>query len=140
MQFSNFKKLHNVFYFVIGYMIHEAAVWSNIHQQWFFLPRRASPDAYNDKEDEKKATNLLLRANEDFSQVTLTTAGPLNPTHGFSSFKFVPDTMDSVIVALKSEENEGRIASFITVFTITGDIWFHETEIGPYKFEGIEFI
>lgn len=123
-----------------GYMIHEASVWSDVHQQWFFLPRRASPNIYNDKEDEKKGTNLLLRANEDFSQTTLSTVGPLKPTHGFSSFKFVPDTMDSVIVALKSEENEGHIATFITVFTITGDIWFPETEIGAYKFEGIEFI
>lgn len=121
-------------------MIHEAAAWSDIHQQWFFMPRRASPVTYNDKDDEKKGTNLLLRANEDFSEVHLTKVGPLLPTHGFSSLKFVPDTMDSVIVALKSEENEGRIASFITVFSITGEIWLPETEIGDYKFEGIEFI
>lgn len=121
-------------------MIHEASVWSDVHQQWFFLPRRASPNTYNDKEDEKKGTNLLLRANEDFSQVFLSTIGPLKPTHGFSSFKFVPDTKDSVIIALKSEENEGHIATFITVFTITGDIWYPETEIGAYKFEGIEFV
>lgn len=25
-----------------GYMIHESAVWSDIHQKWFFLPRRCS--------------------------------------------------------------------------------------------------
>lgn len=123
-----------------GYMIHEAAVWSDVHQQWFFLPRRASEKSYNDKEDEKKGTNFLLRANEDFSEVTLNTVGPVIPTHGFSSFKFVPDTHDSVIVALKSEENDGRVATFITVFTITGEVWFPETEIGAYKFEGIEFI
>ncbi|XP_054717622.1 soluble calcium-activated nucleotidase 1-like [Uloborus diversus] len=123
-----------------GYMIHEAVVWSEVHKEWFFLPRRASAQAYNDKEDEKKGTNMLLRSNEDFTQITLTNIGPLVPTHGFSTFKFVPDTLDSVVIALKSEENEGHIATFVTIFTITGDIWMPETEIGSYKFEGIEFI
>lgn len=123
-----------------GYMIHEAAVWSDVHQQWFFLPRRASFITYNDKDDEKKGTNMLLKASEDFTQLSVTNVGPLIPTHGFSSFKFVPDTSDSVVVALKTEENEGHIATFITVFTITGEIWLPEKEIGSYKFEGIEFI
>lgn len=121
-------------------MIHEAAVWSEVHQQWFFLPRRASYKTYNDKEDEKKGTNILLKANEDFTKITMTNIGPKIPTHGFSSFKFVPETADSIIVALKTEENENHIATFITVFTITGEIWMPETEIGSYKFEGIEFI
>lgn len=123
-----------------GYMIHEAVIWSPVHKEWFFLPRRASTKAYNDKDDEKKGTNYLLRANEDFSQITLSAVGPLIPTHGFSSFKFVPGTADSVIVALKSEENDGHISTFLTVFTITGEIWLPETDIGTYKYEGIEFI
>lgn len=25
-----------------GYIIHESASWSDVHQKWFFLPRRAS--------------------------------------------------------------------------------------------------
>ncbi|GIX85701.1 soluble calcium-activated nucleotidase 1 [Caerostris extrusa] len=123
-----------------GYMIHEATVWSDVHQEWFFLPRRASFITYNDKDDEKKGTNILLKANEDFTEIQATNVGPLIPTHGFSTFKFVPDTSDSVIIALKTEENEGHIATFITVFTITGEIWLPEKEIGLYKFEGIEFI
>lgn len=123
-----------------GYMIHEAGIWSDLHQKWYFLPRRSSTTSYDDKEDEKKGTNILLQANEDFTQISLSTVGPHIPTHGFSSFKFVPGTSDSVIVALKTEENEGHIATFITVFTITGEIWMTETEISKYKFEGIEFI
>jgi len=27
-----------------GYIIHESACWSDIHQKWFFLPRRASKE------------------------------------------------------------------------------------------------
>ena len=41
-------------------------------------------------------------------------------SHGFSSFKFIPGTQDKVIVALKSEELEGKIATYIMVFNIDG--------------------
>ena len=46
----------------LGYMIHEAVVWSNIHKKWFFLPRKASKSKYNDIDDERHGTNLLLVA------------------------------------------------------------------------------
>ena len=29
-----------------GYMIHEAAMWSQAHREWIFLPRRASKEKY----------------------------------------------------------------------------------------------
>jgi soluble calcium-activated nucleotidase 1 len=66
--------------------------------------------------------------------------GEVVPTHGFSSFKFIPDTSDEFIVALKSEENEGQVASYITVFSIKGQILMPETKIADQKYEGIEFI
>ena len=37
----------------------------------------------------------------------------LNQFRGFSSFKFIPGTKDQVILALKSEENKGSIATCI---------------------------
>ncbi|XP_076365672.1 soluble calcium-activated nucleotidase 1 [Tachypleus tridentatus] len=123
-----------------GYMIHESVVWSPIYRKWFFLPRRASTTRYDEKDDEKKGTNLMIEANEDFTAINVHTVGPLIPSHGFSSFKFVPETSDTVIIALKSEELEGNISSYVTVFTIDGEILQPETEIGKYKFEGIEFI
>lgn len=66
--------------------------------------------------------------------------GPHNPTHGFSSFKFVPNTDDQIIVALKSEEDAGKIASYIMAFTLDGQILLPETKIGDVKYEGLEFI
>lgn len=62
------------------------------------------------------------------------------PTHGFSSFKFVPNTDDQVIVALKSEEDSGNVATYIMAFTLDGRILLPETKVGGVKFEGIEFI
>ncbi|XP_003741943.1 soluble calcium-activated nucleotidase 1 [Galendromus occidentalis] len=124
-----------------GYMIHEAVNWSPVHQQWFFLPRRASHESYDDAKDERRGTNILLRASQDFKQISLQNVGPKLESHGFSSFKFVPDTRDAVAVAIKSEEVDGQAASYITVFNVAdGRILFPESKIGNVKYEGIEFI
>ena len=122
-------------------MIHEAATWSDLNQQWTFLPRRAHPEKYNDVDDEKHGTNMMFTTDFDFKTIDLKTIGNLDqPTHGFSSFKFMPGTNDSVIVALKSEEVEGVAASYIMVFKTDGTILYPETKIGDCKYEGIEFI
>ncbi|MED6266854.1 Soluble calcium-activated nucleotidase 1 [Characodon lateralis] len=123
-----------------GYLIHESAAWSERLQRWFFLPRRASHEQYDEMADERRATNLLLSCSADFIHVSTQRVGPLNPTHGFSSFKFVPDTDDQVILALKSEEDAGRIASYIIAFTLDGRLLMPETKVGDVKYEGLEFI
>eukprot|EP00118_Oscarella_pearsei_P008893 m.48006 g.48006 ORF g.48006 m.48006 type:complete len:403 (+) comp33851_c0_seq2:45-1253(+) len=123
-----------------GYVIHEAVCWSDVHRRWFFLPRRASHESYNDQDDEHRATNLLVTCDDHFKNIRFQRIGVLNPTVGFSSFKFVPGTEDSVIVALKSEEDKGQIASYVTVFTVDGDILLEPTYIESNKYEGIEFL
>lgn len=104
------------------------------------MPRRASKERYDDKADERRAANLLFTASEDFNTIDVSTIGKLNPTHGFSSFKFVPGTNHNVIVALKSEEDGDRKATYIMVFNIDGTILHEEMKIGDKKFEGIEFV
>ncbi|XP_060562090.1 soluble calcium-activated nucleotidase 1-like [Ruditapes philippinarum] len=123
-----------------GYMIHEACVWSSIHQRWFFLPRRASTERYDEVADEKRATNLMLTASDDFSKIEVSTVGKLNPTHGFSSFKFIPGSNNNIIVALKSEEDGDKKATYILVFDIEGHVIYSEKKVGDMKFEGIEFV
>lgn len=123
-----------------GYLIHEAAAWSNSFHRWFFLPRRASHERYEETADERRATNLLLSCPADFSYINLRQVGPLNPTHGFSSFKFVPGTKDQIIVALKSEEDAGKIATYMIAFTLDGQVLMPEIKIGDVKYEGLEFI
>ncbi|XP_034646171.1 soluble calcium-activated nucleotidase 1 [Trachemys scripta elegans] len=123
-----------------GYLIHESAAWSETLQRWFFLPRRASQERYDEKADEHRGTNLLLRATQDFGDIAVSHVGTAVPTHGFSSFKFIPDTDDQLIVALKSEEDDGKIATYIMAFTLDGRFLLPETRIGAMKYEGIEFI
>ncbi|KAA0705171.1 Soluble calcium-activated nucleotidase 1 [Triplophysa tibetana] len=123
-----------------GYLIHESAAWSDTLQRWFFLPRRASSERYDETADEHRGTNLMLSCSPDFQNINVRQVGPLNPTHGFSSFKFVPNTDDQIIVALKSEEDAGKIATYIVAFTLDGRILLPETKIGDVKYEGLEFI
>ncbi|KAM7069338.1 soluble calcium-activated nucleotidase 1 isoform 3-T3 [Molossus nigricans] len=123
-----------------GYLIHESACWSDTLQRWFFLPRRASRERYSEREDERRGTNLLLSASPDFRDVSVSRVGDVVPTHGFSSFKFVPGTDDQVVVALKSEEDGGKVATYIMAFTLDGRFLLPETKVGSVKYEGIEFV
>lgn len=66
--------------------------------------------------------------------------GRIVPTHGYSSFKFLPGTNDGIIVALKSEEVGSTTASYITAFKIDGTILLPEIKVANHKYEGIEFI
>jgi len=96
---------------------------------------------YNDVEDERHGTNVLISCDADFNDIALVHVGTLEPTHGFSSFKFVPGTGDDVAVALKSREVSGEISSFVMVFNVeTGHVLMPETQIDTEKFEGIEFV
>ncbi|XP_050521212.1 apyrase [Daktulosphaira vitifoliae] len=123
-----------------GYMIHESCVWSRVHKRWFFLPRRSSEHQYNEENDEHMATNLLLIANDNFSNIKVINVGEKNPTHGFSSFKFVPGTNDEIILAIKSKELGSKTSTYMTAFRIDGTIILPEIKIADHKYEGIEFI
>nr|XP_023659441.1 soluble calcium-activated nucleotidase 1 isoform X1 [Paramormyrops kingsleyae] len=123
-----------------GYLIHESAAWSDTLKRWFFLPRRVSSERYDEAADERRGANLVLSSSPNFRDITSSRVGPLLPTHGFSSFKFVPGTDDQIILALKSEEDAGKIATYITAFTLDGRILLPETKIGTVKYEGLEFV
>ncbi|XP_077976169.1 soluble calcium-activated nucleotidase 1-like [Styela clava] len=123
-----------------GYLIHEAAVWSWIHKRWFFLPRKVSKDPYDYQLDEKRAGNILLSCTDRFDDIKVVQIGQVNCTRGYSSFKFIPGTDDKVIVAVKSEEVGNKQKSFISAFTIEGEILLEDQEFADKKYEGIEFI
>ena len=126
-----------------GYMIHEAISWSPHRKQWVILPRRVSKKPYDENLDERRGSNTVILASEDFSEIEVRKITKKTPTRGFSDFKFLPGSKDSVIVALKSEENEEEKTqnSYIMVFNLDGTMLMEETEIpGMMKFEGLEFM
>lgn len=130
-----------------GYMIHEAVNFNRYKREWVFLPRRVSHQAYDEKLDELKGSNLIIRANEDFTDFHVTTVGGIVPERGFSSFKFLPKSEGKIILALKTVEKEDKLTgeseqtSFITMFDLEGKVIIEDIEIpGDAKFEGLEFL
>ena len=107
-----------------GYLIHEAIMWSEHAERWVVLPRRVSHEKYNDIDDEKRGSNIMMLCTEDFEQCDVITVGSVIPTRGYSSFKFLPGTDEQIIVALRSEEDNGKIATYLTVFDLLGHVLF----------------
>lgn len=83
-------------------------------------------------------------ADEDFDNietVPLVFLDSTQNTRGASSFKFLPKTNDRVIVALRSEEVNGRMSTYITAFDIEGRMLLPEQQVdAENKYEGFEFI
>lgn len=125
-----------------GYLTHEAVQWSEIHKRWFFLPRKYSIEAYDEKADERKGTNLLITADETFSEISVLEIGDrIHTERGYSAFDFMPGTCDTVILALKSMELEDNTASYITAFNTEGTILLEDQPLdGDLKFEGLYFL
>lgn len=131
-----------------GYMIHEAVAWSPHHRKWYVFPRRLSSEAYDDVADEKRGHNTVLVAAHDFTEIHQATVGTRTPERGFSSVKFLPGSRDSVVLALKSEENAeaGSQRTFLAIYQEdqASGTWKTLMEETPLpidkKFEGVEVL
>jgi len=123
-----------------GYLIHEAVRFNPFNRRWYFLPRRASKEMYNDMLDQRRGANMVISTDEFFEDIKVSQVGELITTHGFSAFAFVP-YRENEVIALKTEEVDGTIATYITMFDLDdGTELLPETKIGDVKFEGIEFL
>lgn len=72
--------------------------------------------------------------------IQVTCIGQVFPNHGYASFKFIPGTNDTLIAAISTQEEGATTATFITAFTVKGDIIYPQTQVIDQKFEGFEFI
>lgn len=81
-----------------------------------------------------------MTADDNFSKIDVYHIGNKGDgAKGFSAFQFIPNTSDDLIVALKSEEYDGKpVASYLTVFRLSdGHILLNESKLkGAHKFEG----
>lgn len=91
--------------------------------------------------DEHMGCNVLITADENFHRIEQVKLANYKSTQGFSSFKFIPGSDDGVIVALQTEEIDGKTATYVTAFTIDGKILLDSLKLNTeLKYEGIEFI
>jgi len=123
-----------------GFVVHEAAGWSDLLDKWMFMPRYVSSEKFDPKTISHSGSNVVLMADEHFDNVQVGHIGQVVPTHGFSGFKWIPGTNDQLVVAIKTLEVDGKQQSFIMAFDLRGNVLLPETKIADQKFEGIEFI
>ncbi len=124
-----------------GYLIHEACCWDEINRKWYFLPRKASKEAYDEKKNEICGTNLLISMDENLTNVNCIEIGKAEQTRSFASFKFVPNTNNQLIIAIKSQEYMGKCQTWVNMFDVNGNILVEDILISNYfKCESIEFV
>ena len=89
--------------------------------------------------DESRGSNLILSASGNgFEHVTVRhIEGARIRTRGFSAVKLLPGS-PQVAVALRTEELQGRVATYLTMLHINGTILMADTHIADRKYEGIE--
>nr|XP_027202888.1 apyrase-like [Dermatophagoides pteronyssinus] len=127
-----------------GYIIHEAVLYRQSSEEWYFLPRRISTELYNVRNDTFKGANkIIILDKHQQTRVVTIPFGSKCKMRGFSSAKFVPGFKEKLIIALRSVENEETaiFQTYLSIFSINGEILLDEVLVSDkYKFEGIEFI
>ncbi|OAF65825.1 hypothetical protein A3Q56_06465 [Intoshia linei] len=121
-----------------GYIVHEAVEWDHINNQWCFLPRQASKHKFHPQNDYESGTNLFICGSYDNYKIV--EISNLEKETGFSAFSFVPYTENKLIIAIRTFETKFEAKSTLWLFSIYGDVYMKNVEIGPHKYEGIEFI
>ncbi|KAJ1489725.1 apyrase-domain-containing protein, partial [Baffinella frigidus] len=135
----------------VGYMIHESGRWSDVHQKWFFLPRKLSRESYNEVSDNHKCVNLMLAApdflpgagiNPEYGNCLMQPYLGFLDTRGCSDFLFVPGSNDSHIFLMRTEESmEGTLTSYSSVIDLAANVLMAESKImDDRKFEGAAWV
>nr|ABI20147.1 35.8 kDa salivary protein [Phlebotomus duboscqi] len=122
-----------------GFIWHEAVNWSKKKNQWVLLPRKCSELPFDTETEETIGCNKIIIASENFQKInSIDIKGtPFDPAAGFSSFKFLPDSDDQILIALKTIEKNGKTATYLTVIDITGKVLMSDKIVNKDKFEGI---
>ena len=109
---------------------------------WIFLPRKSSESVpYTPKSDEVQGSNLLLVANEDFSEINVRTVGDIEPEYGFSSLRKLPGTAQTYVAIKVKELSDPPVTqSKVVIFDLDGKVHSVTPIPGTFKFEGIEFV
>eukprot|EP00051_Salpingoeca_urceolata_P028439 m.486887 g.486887 ORF g.486887 m.486887 type:complete len:512 (+) comp24656_c0_seq1:371-1906(+) len=127
-----------------GYLWHEAVYFDTRSRQWIVLPRKASFEPYTVKADETKGSNLLLIADEYFSNIQVRRVGEIEPTYGYTTLRKFPGT-ENLYVALKVAELEDTDVQHtkLCVFDLDGRFYLDNggcADVSDIKFEGLEFL
>nr|AGT96431.1 salivary apyrase [Phlebotomus orientalis] len=138
---NQYKKVKDAMRISSGFVWHEAVNWSPRKNIWVFMPRKCSKQQFSAQIEENTGCNQIITANENFSDVKAINIdrAAVDPASGFSSFKFIPNTRNNDIFAIKTIERNGQTATYGTVIDINGKTLLPDKRILDDKYEGIAF-
>lgn len=128
---------------LFGYLTHEGALWSDIHQRWFFAPRKVSLHLkYDFDQDPIDSSNLLLSCDESFKKIAVRQYKVKDRSGiGSSDLAFVPGSGETEFVCTRTIEVGDELKTWVCVFDLNGDVLLdeHALEDGV-KYEGVQVI
>lgn len=124
-----------------GYLWHEAVEWEPVNKLWVMLPRFASNTSkYVPGKEHLDTANLLIVADEGFTNIKVTRLAHHDPRYGFTSVKRLPGSQ-KLFMALRVHEIDDTHHTQVGVLDLDGNFYMDPpyVEVGDRKFEGLAF-
>jgi soluble calcium-activated nucleotidase 1 len=125
-----------------GYLWHEAVEWEPVQKIWVMLPRFASNTSrYMPGKEHEDTSNLLIVANEGFTNIRVTRLAHHDQRYGFTSVKRLPGSQHLFMV-LRVHEDGNNHHTQAAVLDLDGNFYTDPPyiEVGSRKFEGLAFL
>jgi len=125
-----------------GYMWHEAVEWEPVQKLWIMMPRFASNSSrYVPGLEHQDTTNLLIVADEGFTDIRVTRLAHHDSRYGFTSVKRLPGSK-RLFMALRVHEEGDKQHTQAAILDLDGNFYTDPPyiEVGSRKFEGLAFL
>lgn len=125
-----------------GYLWHEAVEWEPFRRLWVMLPRFASNSSrYIPGKETADTTNMLIVADEFFTDIRVTRLAHHDPRYGFSSVRRVPGSQ-TLFMVLRVHEEADKSFTQAAIIDLEGNFFTDPpyVEVGARKFEGLAFL
>jgi len=125
-----------------GYLWHEAVEWEPVQKLWIMLPRFASTTSrYVPGKEHNDTANLLIVADEGFTNIRVTRLAYHDRRYGFTSVKRVPGSQ-RLFMALRVHEDGDKQHTQAAILDLDGNFYTDPpyVEVGSRKFEGLAFL
>jgi len=124
-----------------GYLWHEAVEWEPQQKLWVMLPRFASTEhRYKPGSEHFDSADMLIVADESFSNIKVTRLQHHDPLFGFTSVKRLPGS-HHLFMVLRVYERGSEHRTQAAVIGLDGSFFSDPPyiEVGARKFEGLAF-
>lgn len=125
-----------------GYLWHEAVEWEPVQGLWVMLPRFASTESqYRPGVEQNQTSDLLIVADEGFTDIRVTKLAHHDRRFGFTSVKRLPGS-HRLFMVLRVHENGDVHRTQAAIVDLEGRFYTDPpyVEVGARKFEGLAFL